>query len=39
MDAQGMFDVIYNVSGTISIIGLIVIVISFIIAKIKNKKK
>jgi DMSO/TMAO reductase YedYZ heme-binding membrane subunit len=38
MNSQAMFDLIYNVSGTISIIGLIVIVILFIVSKIKNKK-
>ena len=37
MDSQQIFDLILNVIGAISIIGLAILVILFIIAKIKKK--
>ncbi len=37
MDSQQIFDLISNVIGAISIIGLAILVILFIIAKIKKK--
>ncbi len=37
MDSQGIFSLIFSGSGTICVIGLVILVILFIVAKIKKK--